>query len=525
MNTQKDMKVLEGGNQRSLFGASTSKSDGVNPSMPKEIPDFVNPTPDNIYLGETSLKEHLTNTGFSWVIGLRKFLGNLDWSGFEVKYNPSGRRPIHPQVILGLIIYGIMEGKWSLRDLERLACRDVCAWHLCGGQMPDHSTIGNFITRHEDILTDDFFTKTLKEITKAIKINLNEAAGDGTTIQSMASRYKMLSEEAAREAAKKAREKANKNSDDEKLEAKAVKLEELSKEIKLRADARRDKGKKADSIRISPTDPDAMYQPMKNKVRRTSYKPVILADRQRFILGQTVEPSSENIGMKKLLEQHEDTTGRPLERTLLDSGFNCSEILALGLEKEIDLLIPSGQTLDDDWTRKAGEGKKYLKQAFKYNEAKDVYVCPGGKELKFSDQYKEKDGKIIRRYRCSECAGCALKSKCTASKAGRSIKRYEHDELKEAMEQVMSQEGARKAYVKRQWMVEPVFGVLRDNQGLRRFHRKGIKKVRLEFALHAVAYNIGRAVKVFGMCRIGIPDPSTSKKAYIYVFFAFENNL
>jgi len=43
-------------------------------------------------------------------------------------------------------------------------------------------------------------------------------------------------------------------------------------------------------------------------------------------------------------------------------------------------------------------------------------------------------------------------------------------------------------------MVEPVFARLRGQQRLNRFSRRGLAAVRREFALHALAYNLGRAV-------------------------------
>ncbi|WP_290608175.1 transposase, partial [Arsenophonus sp. ENCA] len=46
----------------------------------------------------------------------------------------------------------------------------------------------------------------------------------------------------------------------------------------------------------------------------------------------------------------------------------------------------------------------------------------------------------------------------------------------------------------RKSMVEPVFSALRGIQGLERFRRKGLLAVKLEFTLHAMAYNLSRAV-------------------------------
>jgi hypothetical protein len=39
-------------------------------------------------------------------------------------------------------------------------------------------------------------------------------------------------------------------------------------------------------------------------------------------------------------------------------------------------------------------------------------------------------------------------------------------------------------------IIEPLFADLRERQRLTRFHRRGLKKVKVEFALHCAAYNL-----------------------------------
>jgi hypothetical protein len=46
-------------------------------------------------------------------------------------------------------------------------------------------------------------------------------------------------------------------------------------------------------------------------------------------------------------------------------------------------------------------------------------------------------------------------------------------ELKEALRQVMAQPRARQVFAQRKAMVEPVFSMLRERQGLNRFRRRG----------------------------------------------------
>jgi hypothetical protein len=62
-----------------------------------------------------------------------------------------------------------------------------------------------------------------------------------------------------------------------------------------------------------------------------------------------------------------------------------------------------------------------------------------------------------------------------------------------AMAQVLSQPAARAKY-HRQALVEPCFAELRERQGLKRFHRRGLAAGRVEFALHCIAFNLKKAV-------------------------------
>lgn len=62
--------------------------------------------------------------------------------------------------------------------------------------------------------------------------------------------------------------------------------------------------------------------------------------------------------------------------------------------------------------------------------------------------------------------------------------------------QVLKDSRAQEKYRKRKSMVEPAFAEIKERQGLKRFHRRGLLKVRLEFALHCVAFNIKRASRL-----------------------------
>ena len=144
---------------------------------------FTNDNPQHLFIGEQRLDEYLESRGLRWVVRLRSELEKLDYSSLEARYQRTGRNPFHPRTILGLIVYGILEGQWSLRALEGLATRDVGAWWICGGHQPDHSTIGDFIHRHAEELTQEFVGSLVHSLAARMRLQPGVVAIDGTVVE------------------------------------------------------------------------------------------------------------------------------------------------------------------------------------------------------------------------------------------------------------------------------------------------------------------------------------------------------
>jgi hypothetical protein len=110
--------------------------------------------------------------------------------------------------------------------------------------------------------------------------------------------------------------------------------------------------------------------------------------------------------------------------------------------------------------------------------------------------YQEHDalGRHYREYWGRQCHGCPLRSQCTDSPRGRKLKGYDGEEFREQMAAILQHPLARARYRRRQVIVEPCFAELRERQGLKRFHRRDLKAVRVEFALHCIALNLKRAI-------------------------------
>lgn len=122
-------------------------------------------------------------------------------------------------------------------------------------------------------------------------------------------------------------------------------------------------------------------------------------------------------------------------------------------------------------------------------------MCPQGQKLTPLRRGKETaTAPAYTTYSTKACHYCPLKEKCTSSKYGRQLKRYDGDELKDALRQVIQQPRAQKRLKQRKAMVEPVFSHLRLRQNFNRFRRTGLSRVKVEFALQAMAYNISRVI-------------------------------
>jgi hypothetical protein len=82
---------------------------------------------------------------------------------------------------------------------------------------------------------------------------------------------------------------------------------------------------------------------------------------------------------------------------------------------------------------------------------------------------------------------CALKGGGRRRRTGR----LHHAERQQMRQRLRSPEG-RAIYQRRKAIIEPVFGVLKEQRGMRRFRLRGLAKVSVEMALAATAYNLTR---------------------------------
>src|SRR6202046_1730929 len=119
-------------------------------------------------------------------------IGGLDLRSITGSYRGSGEASYHPELLLGLIIYGYATGVFSRRKLERATYDLVAFRFIAANEHPDHDTIAAFRRRFLPQI-ETLFVQVLGVAREMGVLKLGTVALDGTKIHANASRHSALS--------------------------------------------------------------------------------------------------------------------------------------------------------------------------------------------------------------------------------------------------------------------------------------------------------------------------------------------
>ena len=105
----------------------------------------------------------------------------------------------------------------------------------------------------------------------------------------------------------------------------------------------------------------------------------------------------------------------------------------------------------------------------------------------------EENGLRLRRYWMTACQGCSIKSRCTPAEQRR-IRRWEHESVLEAVQRRLD-ENPQAMRVRRETVEHP-FGTMKARMGATHFLMRRLPNVAAEMALHVLAYNLTRVLKI-----------------------------
>ena len=123
-------------------------------------------------------------------------IAGLDLRAMISSYRGSGEASYHPQLLLGIIVYGYATGVFSSRKLERATYNFVAFRFIAANEHPDHDTIAAFRRRFLQQI-ETLFVQVLGVAREMGVLKLGTVALDGTKIHANASRHSALSYEHA----------------------------------------------------------------------------------------------------------------------------------------------------------------------------------------------------------------------------------------------------------------------------------------------------------------------------------------
>lgn len=258
----------------------------------------------------------------------------------------------------------------------------------------------------------------------------------------------------------------------------------------------------------SKTDPDATFMRMKedhmkNGQLKPAYNPQISTENQ-FILNYTIHQNTNDTGtLQQHLENFKESYGEEvfsqIEAITTDAGYGSEENYEYLEENGIDAYVKYNTFDKEQDQNYQQKHKTFSKENLHYNEEMDFYVCPMGQRMEKTHESSRttKNGfeQKLSHYQAKNCEGCPIRSMCHGAKNNRSLERNHNLERykEKARELLKSEEGIKKRK-KRCWDMEPVFAQLKHNHNFKRFTLKSLKKVEIEFGLHALAHNLRKKV-------------------------------
>lgn len=414
----------------------------------------------------------------------------------------TGRPPYDPRDILKLYIYGYLNRLRTGRTLERECQRNLELMWLMRKLRPDFKTIADFRKDNRKAFRGVFRQFVL--VCKEMGLMGGElVAVDGSKFKAVNSGQKNFSqkklEQRLKEIDKKVEryleemDRADKQENQnpvtaeelkekiDKLKERKGRYEDLLKELKA-------SGKK----QVSLTDPDSRAMALTPK-GEVSYNVQTAVDSKHHLI---VEQDVTNDGLDNhqlllMAQRTKEMLGQTDLHVVADMGYYNHEELKQCEEAGITPYV-SRPIVSKNTARGL-----FGKEKFVYEADGDCYRCPAGERLTFRFQSREYKQKKFRYYWTTACLGCPIKAQCTTNKKFRRLKRWEHEGVVERIEQRVR---ANPSIMKlRQQIVEHPFGTIKFWNDQRHFLMKGLEKVKGEFSLSTLAYDIKRAINVLGV--------------------------
>ncbi len=398
---------------------------------------------------------------------------------FHVNVRGSGSKQYHPRMMLALLVYCYANGVFGSRRIEAATYRDIAVRYLCADTHPDHDTICKF--RRENLAAiSESFVQVLQLARELKLLKVGTISVDGTKLDANASKHRNVRYDRAGE---------------------------LIGQLEADIGALLDKAEQADC-----SEREAGQQLPVGLARRETLKAELEAARKRLEAEAKAHAACEQAGYERKVAARDQRKGRRKGKKI---------------KPPDDRPPPSGQSnLSDPDSRlmRKNKGSEY-RQSYNAQAA----VSTDGSQLILGNRVSTNaaDGGELVADVESVPKGLGRVSGVLADNGfadgeqvdelerrhmevlvatGRRNRRcYDFRPPKPSIAQAadpkpwirrmnarLNSDRGRALYRLRQQTVEPVFGIIKQVMGFRRFMLRGLEKVSAEWHLVCLAYNCKR---------------------------------
>ena len=464
-------------------------------------------------------------------------------------YKGGGTSSYNPRMMLKSWILAFINRSYSCRLLAKNLRENLSFIWISGNQTPDFHTLNNFRLRLKDEIKKIFKQIVLYGIETGI-IEGKDVFVDHTKVEANANKHKMVWRKQVEKQSDKIDAELDElfkfidkiNEEEDKIfgtkdlpeqerssfnkeKIKGI-IDQINKNVKKgnvdmeegreqRKKVRRTKQlleRKDDYARkkeilncrnsFSKTDPDAVAMMMKDKVTiRPGYNEGIAVE-NGFVLNYVVSDNcGDSVSFVPLMDGVIDNIEKNPESVNTDGAYGNEENHIYLEDKKIGNFLKFNQYHKEK--SKAWRDKKIRLADFTYDEEKDQFTCPNNEVFSLLEEqeritktgYKQK----FRIYRPPErvCKKCHFKEKCTTAKETRTLQvSWNAERLKNIARENLNSEKGKELRKRRGNEVESVFGDQKLNKLKRRYHLRGLPKVKLEAGLYYASHNIRRMHKI-----------------------------
>lgn len=420
-----------------------------------------------------------------------------------------------PVVLLGAWLYGFMTGIRSCRKLAVACAEQIPFLWLTGGQRPDHNTLWRFYQKARPGM-HALFKRTVATAATSGMVVWAIQAVDGTKIGGNAAKDRTLDAAALGKLLERVETaiadlEAQNGSDGPPTPPRLPEALRDARALRTRVREAQDRLAAPDGPkRLNLTDAEATLVKGRTGIVAGYNAQAVAAAvdlpgssghgprSARLLTAVDVVAAADDHGqLVPMVERVEAATDRPIATVLADGGYHDGATVAACADRGQRVVMPEAQAKE--------LAKPYHKDRFAYDPDTDAYTCPEGKVLTRHGEKARTDRPVVRVYRAevAVCRDCRAFGVCTKDqRQGRAVEIGPHEAALREHRTWMATEEAQTASRQRKTLIEPVFGVLKEELGARRFLLRGLAGVRAEWNLLATAFNLRTCVRLWQHGRI-----------------------